>query len=305
MTMPNFLIIGAAKSGTTSIFYYLQQHPEIYLSPQKETNFFAYEGRIPDYRWWGNPPTRILESITDIQMYQKEFVGVKEKAIGEASILYLYHPRAPERIFDYIPDVRIITILRNPVERAYSSYLNLRRDGREPHKVFLEALRDEGNRIKSNWAWDYYYQEFGKYHQQLLRYFNLFPESNIKVYLYDDLVSNHQALIKDIFNFLSVDDTFSPDFSIKYNPSGEPRSRIFQDLIQKNSTLKSGVKRILPQGIRGSIKQRLIGANLHKPPIEDDTYKYLLDLYHDEIVKLQKLINRDLTHWLSDYSTID
>ena len=146
MSMPNFLIIGAAKSGTTSLYAYLEQHPQAYLSPKKEPEFFSYEGREVDF----NGPKGeeqanhgIKQHITaNIEEYRALFRGASdEKAIGEASTMYLYSPQAPSRIKHYIPKVKLIAIFRNPVDRAYSTFSYLTLQGREPLSEFSQALQ--------------------------------------------------------------------------------------------------------------------------------------------------------------------
>ena len=137
MTLPNFLIIGAMKSGTTSLYHYLKQHPQIYMSSIKEPNFFALEGSNLDFNGAeGKEQIQRLikrESIINIEEYRALFRrAAHETAIGEASPMYLYSPEAPYRIRYYVPEAKLITILRNPVERAYSAFLYMTRDGREP-----------------------------------------------------------------------------------------------------------------------------------------------------------------------------
>ena len=124
MIMPNFLLIGAAKAGTSSLYGYLKQHPQIYMSPIKEPRFFALEGETLNF----NGPTRGINqtSINTLEAYSQLFQKVTtEKAIGEASTIYLSSPKAPERIKHYLPDVKLIAILRDPSERAFSSYMHL------------------------------------------------------------------------------------------------------------------------------------------------------------------------------------
>ena len=141
MVMPNFLVIGAAKAGTTSVYEYLKQHPQIWMSPLKETNFFALEGETLNFRGPGDQDYINRFSITKIEDYLNLFQGVSNQvAIGEVSPLYLYSLKAPERIRHYTPDTKIIIILRNPVDRAYSSFLHLIRDGREQIRNFAQAL---------------------------------------------------------------------------------------------------------------------------------------------------------------------
>lgn len=133
MTLPNFLIIGAAKAGTTSLYHYLAQHPQIYMSPIKEPNFFALEERCVDFRGPGDHLYIKQFSVTELERYRSLFQGVThEQAVGEASPLYLYSPVAPARSHRYVPEMKLIAILRHPVDRAYSAFLHLLRDEREP-----------------------------------------------------------------------------------------------------------------------------------------------------------------------------
>ncbi len=164
MAMPNFLIIGAAKAGTTALYSYLKQHPQIYMSPEKEPHFFAFEGEQPNFGGTAGKQEWLNRTvITDIETYRKQFQKVsREIAIGEASALYLYIPKAVERINHYIPDVKLITILRNPIERAYSAFLFQIRDELEPITDFAQALEEEKIRINKNWypfiiisTWDF------------------------------------------------------------------------------------------------------------------------------------------------------
>src|SRR5688572_7713518 len=130
MVMPNFLIIGAAKAGTTSLYSYLNQHPQIFMSPVKEPNFFALEGEKLNFRGPGDAQVINRYSITQLESYRAHFKGItQETCIGEASTLYLDHPKAVERIQHYTPKARLITILRDPVERAFSNFLHAVRDG--------------------------------------------------------------------------------------------------------------------------------------------------------------------------------
>ena len=214
-TLPNFLIIGAAKAGTTALHEYLQQHPQIYMTPTKETNFFAFAGEDLNFQ---GPKDEALKdfSITDLDTYQAEFAEVtNEKAIGEACPSYLYYPQAASRIKHYLPDVRLIVILRNPVDRAYANFLHTVRDDREPYRNFALALQEEPNRIDNNWEWFWHYIQVGFYGKQLKHYYETFAPSQIKIYLYEDLKENAIALLQDIFCWLEVENTFVPDMALR------------------------------------------------------------------------------------------
>jgi len=161
MNMPNFLIIGAPKSGTTSLAQYLGQHPEVYISPKKEPYFFAFENEQVDFLGPGiQGKDHIINSavVVDLEEYRRLFQGVSnEVAIGEASTLYLSFPKAAERIKYHIPDVKLIAILRDPADRAYSGFMHSLRDNCEPIADFAQALAAEEERIKLNWGplWRY------------------------------------------------------------------------------------------------------------------------------------------------------
>lgn len=264
MVLPNFLIIGAAKAGTTSLYEYLKQHPQIWMSPVKETNFFALEGETLNFCGPGDQDYINRFSVTKIEDYLNLFQGASNQvAIGEVSPLYLYSPKAPNRIQQYIPEIKLIAILRNPVERAYSSFLHLIRDGREPVENFAQALEEEEFRIRSNWEHIWHYKQLGFYYVQLNRYFTTFSQQQIRVYLFEDLITNPLSMLKDIFQFLVLNEEFMPDISVKYNVSG-----ISEDKAPTSLLLKLQLRR------------------------------QLVEVYQEDISKLQQLLQRDLTKWL-------
>ena len=297
MIMPNFSIIGAAKAGTTSLYGYLVQHPQVYMSPIKEPRFFALEGEKLDFRG----PTQIINqtSVTTLKEYSQLFEEVtSQTAIGEASTIYLSHPKAPERIKHYIPDIKLIAILRDPSERAFSSYLHLVRDGYETLN-FAEALEAEASRIKENWQPLWYYKERGLYYQQLQRYFERFEPEQIKIYLYEDLAVDSTGVTQDIARFLGIDDTFAPDLERK-NVSGIPKNRLVQNLLTRKNPLKSVLKPLLPESLRQSVIQNISKRNLGaKPTLSPQMRQHLIAIYREDILKLQELIQRDLSSWLA------
>lgn len=299
MTLPNFLIIGAAKSGTTSLYHYIKAHPQIYMTPIKETNFFAYEGQEVHVHWEGPSPTAILRSITDIDTYHKQFQGISDEiAIGEASPLYLYCESSPARIKKHIPDVRLISILRNPVERAYSHFIHLRRDGREPCADFGEALKLEQVRMQENWAWDYYYRDMGCYYTQLCRYYERFNPSQIKIFLFEDLNRDITRVLREIFRFLDIDMEFVPNTTHQYHVSGIPKIQVLQDFLGRSNAPKTVLKQFIPVDARRWVRRQLMTRNLEKPELPKKRYQELIEVFRLEILALQDLIERDLSGWL-------
>jgi sulfotransferase family protein len=304
MTLPNFLIIGAARSGTTSLYTYLKQHPQVYMSEIKEPEFFSYEGVELDFDGpKGKEKTnRGIRRYTpaDIEGYRALFQKVSnEKAIGEASPMYLYSAQAPSRIKHHIPDAKLIAILRNPVERAYSTFSLLTLQGREPLKEFSQALQAEEPRIRNKWTWMYHYKNVGFYYVQLKRYFDVFERDQIRVYLYDDLKVEPIRLVRDVFGFLEVDDTFVPEVSVKDNPAGTPKSEIFSKLVDKPNPVKTLLRPLLPERIRKRIIASLSARNLaERSPLAPEIRSELVEVYREDILKLETLIGRDLSGWL-------
>ena len=292
--LPNFLIIGAAKSGTTSLYDYLNQHPQVYMSPVKEPRFFALEGEKLNFQ---NPDQAINEtSITTFSDYCSLFDNVThETAIGEASPLYLYSPKAVERIAHCLPEAKLIAILRNPVDRAYSCYKHLIALERFS---FAEALEQEDKRIQQNWAHLWHYRQGGYYYLQLKRYFDKFSPEQIKVYLFDDLKAEPAKLLEDVYSFIGVDSSFIPDLTFK-NVSNNPKVKSLQNITNGHSFLRSVAQQVIPYSIRKNIAEKIRQWNSKEfTPMPQDTKEQLVEGYKQDILKLQELIDRDLSHWL-------
>lgn len=300
MTMPNFIVVGAGKSGTTALYEYLDQHPQIYMSPIKETNFFALEGEQAAFRGPGVQERINSWSVTDIEDYRALFDRASgETAIGEVCPLYLYSPKAPGRIQHHVPDVKLIAILRNPVERAYSAFTHLIRDDREPFGDFARALEEEELRIRDNWPWIWHYKRVGFYYEQLSRYFDIFDRERIRIYLHEDLRFQPADMLPDMFRFLGVDPEFTPDVSTRHNVSGIPRSKTLHSFLMKANPIKAGIKPLIPTKLRRRLVLNVRNRNLVRAPgLSSAVRRELVEAYRDDVLKLQELIQRDLQSWL-------
>src|SRR5215204_1417049 len=301
MTMPNFFLIGAQKAGTTSLYSYLKQHPQIYMSPIKEPFFFDHEidsrGEVVREKF-GGPVTPHVK-FADIREYRTLFRGVSgEKAIGEASVLYIYAPGTAERIKRYVPEAKLIALLRNPADRAYSAFLHAVRIGREPLTDFAQALREEDDRIRYNWHYQFHYRNRGLYYAQLKRYFEVFGREKVGVWLYEDLSNDPIGVVQSVLRFLGVNDTFTPDISRKHNPSRIPKSEFARFTIRLMNTTLPVVSKVSPpasEGFRQLVNSRILAES---PPIDPEIRKQLREGYRKDILKLQELIGRDLSVWL-------
>ena len=298
MTMPNFLVIGAAKAGTTSLYNYLKEHPQIYMSPHKEPRFFALEGKPIDFQGPGDL-TR-FKFVTNIESYLALFEEVyHEVAIGEASPWYLYVPQAPKRIKNHIPNAKLIAILRDPVERAYSNFLHAVSEELEPLNDFTQAMEAEEERIRHNWSYRWHYKQKGFYSVQIKRYYALFDRDQIRFYLYDDFITSPMSVMQDIFRFLGVDDTFVPNTSQKHNVSRLPKNKMLDKLFRQPNSMKSLLKPFFPSSLRKQVKTNLINLNFQKKPqLLPEVRKQLIEEYREDILRLQELIQRDLSAWL-------
>jgi hypothetical protein len=300
MKLPNFFIIGAAKSGTSSLYMYLNQHPEIFMSPIKEPHFFSFDS---DTKLTSGPGDKIYQAITDLETYKHLFDDVKyEKAIGEASTSYLYRSEAARRIHDLIPYAKLIAVLRHPAERAFSAYMHVVRDQRETTNNFEEALKEEEKRIRENWDPIWHFTNVGFYYEQLLRYYNLFPKEQIRVYLYEDLIDHPATMLCDIYKFLSVDPDFIVDRSVKFNVSGKQKSKLAHTLTKLLFNYPNPVRWVsrqcIPKAWRWKVTNRIRALNLKKQQIPQRQRETLTSYFRDDILKLEKLINKDLSLWL-------
>lgn len=295
MTLPNFLIIGSAKGGTSSLHYYLRQHPQVFMPDLKEPRFFALEGETLNFK---NPDSAINHySITTLKAYENLFADVtNEIGIGEASPLYLYSEKAARRIKHYVPDAKLIVVLRNPVDRAFSCYTHLLREGYETLS-FEAALKAESERIHNNWAHLWHYREAGYYSRQLKPYFELFSPEQIKIYLFDELRKDNHAVLTDIYDFLGVDRTFMPDMT-RQNVSGMPKSRALQKFFSQKNLLRSTIQAVVPKELRHTVAAKVKAWNIDKKPaLNPETRQKLLLEYREDILQLQTLIAKDLTLW--------
>ncbi|MDJ1183165.1 sulfotransferase family protein [Roseofilum casamattae] len=307
-TLPNFLIIGAPKAGTTSLYRYLNSHPQIFLPEKKEPHFFSFEGRSQGFNGPGQEKF-MQKRVTTWADYCRLFSTVNDEiAIGEASTSYLYVPEAADRIQHYLPDVKLIAMLRQPVDRAFSNYMHHYRNGGEIILDFAEAFYAEEQRMADGWSPFWQYKSIGLYARHLQRYFDRFDREQIRVYWYDDFTADPIGVVKDIFSFLNVGDRYLPDTSKRYNVSyvkKEPRSKTIHNLLNRDNVLRSTVKRLLPQQLRQRTRNFLMKQNtaeLDKPyqaRLSPSIRQSLTQDYHQDILNLQDLLSKDLSAWLN------
>jgi hypothetical protein len=284
--------VGAAKSGTTSLYRYLRQHPDIFMPEWKELSLFIGD------------PFGPLHKAKNPSYYQKAFSKLEnQSAIGEASTAYLFDQAAPKIIKEQLGTIRIIISLRDPVAMSYSLYNHqLRREG-ETIENFEDALAKEKDRINDpqfkkkcyGWHANYYYYQRGLYCHQVKRYLDTFGRENVQIIIFEEFVAKALNKIQEIYRFLRVDDNFAPEIKI-HNPAGGIFSipRFWQDAGLFLKTYQF----VFSENLIKKIPHLLRNMGRKPPlPINAVTAKKLRNRFYEDICQLERLIGKDLAVW--------
>jgi hypothetical protein len=312
--LPNFFLVGAPKAGTTSLYHYLDQHPQIYMSPVKEPHYFAEEIRFANFTeefqrkaapqlkafreyLQGPMSTRFSAGpVEDWADYVKLFQRVDgQTAIGEASVCYLWSKTAAHNIARHCPEARIVMVLRDPVARAYSGHLHTLTvaDSRMSFRAQVDAaLSSPHMRIGEL----YPFLEFGLYYEQVRRYLDLFPRERVGIFFYDDYVRDGTGFLQGIFRFLQVDPDFAPDVSAKYTQPRVPRSYFARRLLRRLGAWQLA-RALAPPAIRPLLNQAIFQPR-EVLRIDPADRARLVAFYREDIENLAELLGRDLSAWL-------
>ncbi len=298
MRLPDFLVVGAARAGTTALHYYLRQHPGLFLPAQKEPCFFCFNGEKLNYK-----NGKFAFAVTEKDDYFRLFKNVKpDQQCGEISTPYLYlHDQTIKKIQNYYPKYKlpsIVILLRNPIERAYSQYLWKVRDGREKLSFDL-ALKAEDTRKKENYSFDYFYAERGLYFDAVQNYLNNFPA--IKIVLYEDFRSNIEKKLSELCRFLGVEDEHKFLLKDEVNSSSMPRFAALGNIMTVESKFKFKLLGLLPDNVRAGIKEQFNRWNSTGNPVpamSNEAQDYLNDYYKEDVIKLISLTGLDLSKWI-------
>jgi hypothetical protein len=295
MTLPNFVIAGAARCGTTSLYYYLRQHPDIGFPKQKEPKYFSSLGMIFPHTGPGDQNVDRLV-VRDFDSYQKLFAGLDSfKRIGEASSDYLYHHRtSAAEIRRVLGDIPIILCLRNPVDRAFSAYGNLVRDQRETLD-FESALGAEERRLADNWDWMWAYRDGGMYAEQVESFVRTF--SRVKVILFEDLKQDPQAVVNELFVFLGVNADHAVDTGTKYSHSGKAKNRLIAFLSNRDNAFAFFLRRMALKLIPRAFLEKVASRSLEKDEMKPETRRMLSEAFHADVVRLEAVLGRSLEVW--------
>lgn len=277
LKVPQFIVLGGHKCATSSLHYYLVQHPEIYMPSIKGTDFFSREGN--------------RGSISTIEEYKALYDGItNEKVAGEVSSVYLYSQKACQLIKEYNPDAKLIAILRNPVERAISDFNSI------PKK---KISNPDINKIinKQNVL------DRGMYFQVLKMYVDEFSRNQIEVLLFDDLTKNKKKFFASFFEFIDVNPNFIPDTSLIVRKGGEIKNKTIRQLFDKQSFLHSSAGMLLKPFTTSEQRRYLFKQvrnlfTVQKTTLSEDLRAKLTDVYREDILKVQELFDIDLSNWM-------
>lgn len=276
----NTFIVGAPKAGTTSLYFYLQQHPDVCMSEIKEPNYFTAQDVVKLYY--------NVSPVSSEDWYHSIFAEPTRRVVGEGSVSYLFYPEVAQKIYEYNPEARILIILRNPVQRAFSHYLMDCRLGL--CDISFEKI------VENPLKYPHFYQQFislGKYHQQIKRYIDVFGQNQVKVMFYDDLKADSSQFVDQVFSFLSLT---SVDINmVVKNKFKQPSNTIIVKLYQFK-WLRTFLNIFFPKKLLFMIKSVLFKES-KKPTLDPAIKRKLSDIYKKDIAELSKLLSKDLSAW--------
>jgi hypothetical protein len=278
---PNLYLVGAAKAGTTSVYDELARHPGIYMSPVKEPHFFSRIQPSPERE-------AFFPHVSDEDAYLALFDRVADqRLVGEASTSYLWDRHAAERIRRVAPEARILIMLRDPVERAYSQYWNDVREGFE-RRSFVEALGEEERSGPGAWGVTSLYIGCGRYADQVERYLERFG-ARVLVSFFEDFVADREAVIADIHSFLGVASQEAD--AGRGNPASLPRNAL-SGRILGSGRLRTIARATVPRGMRARMRRALLREG-DRPAMDAEARAMLTRLFRPEVDRLTELLGRD------------
>ena len=281
---PNFFIVGAPKSGTTNISYYLMQHPQVFMPENLEPYYFARLDIPQNYE---------REIISDEKKYLNLFKNAKNcKAIGESSPVYLYCPHSALEIKNRFPNSKIIISFRNPIKISYSEYFSLKFMGFDKNRSFNELLDSSKEQLDQNEFHIDSLLEAGFYSKHIKRFQKIFSKNQIKIIIFEEYIKNTIPTINSILSFLDIDKSIA----FKPAPKGAykvPRNFASQKLMN-NSTFRKTAKFIIPTVARQKIGERFLVKESSRPVLKQNERQRLKEIYQDDVENLAKLLGRSL-----------
>jgi len=282
--LPNFFIVGAPRAGTTSLYDYLDRTKDVFMSLAKEPHYFSSI----------EPSSIHPRVIRDKKKYLALFKKANNaKAIGEASTSYLWDPESAKLIHNTVPHAKIIIMLRDPIERAFSHYIFRLSSGKtysftEAIKEAMEPKNDYYSTIIVNGSY---------YYNQVKRYLDKFGSNNVKVIIFEEFIKEPRKIVKEVLEFLEVKSEVPIEVDLPHNVLAEPRGRIVRTVLQ-NKTIKKFVKQKIPGHKIQFVVKKVLSKKITKPKIPQQDRIFLENIYKEEVQKLQTLLKRKLPWFL-------
>ena len=279
MTLPNFLICGAQKAGTTALYAYLKQHPDVFMSSTKEIAFF-------------HKPENYQKGL---EWFASHFEGHSgETAVGEASTRTMSMPEAPARAAEHLPEAKLIFVLRNPIDRAYSQYhFHISTGKEEADASFHEVIRDEQSAFRRIVI------QRGMYAEQLARFDAHFDRSQMKIVLHEDLRERTTETVQEVYRFLGVNPAYEPQTEERHKVTRYPDSLgIYYWVRRLWQPMRQRVESRFPQAtdaVRQAVRRLLFSKE--KPQMREDDRAYLREVFAESNARLEARLERDLSHW--------
>jgi len=299
MKKPNLFIVGAQKSGTTSLHHYLSLHPDVFMSSVKEPAFFSKAKRIFELpndqdeigvKWY-------RERNYGFDEYMSLFSEVKnETYVGESSAEYLYYGVA-EEIFKFNSEAKIVIILRNPVDRAYSAYTDLLNKVKDI-LTFEEELQNEVTKINDNYHYKWHFKQVGLYSKQIEEVYNYFPKKQVKVIVFEEFIQNSRKGMSELCDFLSIDSSLYQKCCFEaFNQSGIPINSQISRFINGRNILKDNFRRLLPNYFRKRLKRAVNAINIKKISLSPQLRKSLGLFFLEDIESVENILQINLEIW--------
>jgi len=293
--VPNFLIVGAARSGTTGLAEGLRSHPRVFVTDPKEPHYFAMHDRTPDFAGPGDAHTINKVAITDRDSYlalypkQHDFLALGD---GSVSTMY-YHERALPEVVAMNPDMRLVVLLREPIARAYSSHQYMRARGFEPYGDFVQAVDDEERRKADNYHHLWHYTSMSKYADAIEALQKAVPADRLGVWFHDDLDSDYEGTLRDVLRFLDVPPAEGEAEDVpRVNISGQPRLASVHKALQwatRHDALRRGVKRVTTYRFRERVRR----LTLRSGGVPPEAVARLRPVFADDLERLRGLLPTD------------
>ncbi len=297
MLGPQFLIIGAARSGTTALYQYLAEHPGLFLTEPKEPHYFALAGTTPAFTGPGDRQTINRLAVPDREAYLRLYRQARPDQVrGEASVSTMYYPEAVTRVREMVPDARLVCMLRDPVDRAFSAYGFMRTRGWEPCATFEEALADEPRRIEAGWHHIWHYTAMSRYGEQLRHVLEVFPREQVLVLRHEDMTADPDAVLERVYDHLGVPPvprSVTPD----PHRSGEPRSRFLGRVVSTHHPLKKLLSPVVPASLRRRLRRQIVARNIVRTSCRPETRRQLVQTFGPDLDLLEQLTGLDVAAW--------